>query len=299
VYKIYPDAKSAYSAFSNGEVDVVLDPDGVMQQASSVPAPNGSDRFLVFNPNNVLLSDVNLRNALACVINPQEIGLSQAEFVSSTAWKNADALIPCAGLSAERRIEKAVEYLTKAGYRWSQEPGVSQPGVDLKKPDGSDFPRITLISTTSEVDADRANMAANIEQQALRLGIPLDVQLTDLASLQYAVYSSEKYDMAIFGWRLSEYPGYICEWFGASGQFENTSSRLGSTCEALAVESDLPTAKSQVFEIQSVLAEELPFIPLYANLRYDAYQHVEYPFDSVAGGVSGLYGAPSYAMPAP
>jgi ABC-type transport system substrate-binding protein len=299
VYKTYPDAESAYSAFSKGEVDVVLDPDGTTQHALSVPAPNSSNRFLIFNPNNALLSDGNLRKALACVIAPQDIGLSQGEFVSNTAWKNTDAPVPCAGLVAEQRVKNAVEYLKKGGYSWSQEPGVSQPGVGLKKPDGSDFPRITLISTTLEVDADRANMATYIEQRALRLGIPLDVQLTDLASLQYAVYSSEKYDMAIFGWRLSEYPGYLCGWFGVGGQFENTGSKLGSACEALAVESDLQAAKDQIFEIQSVLSEELSFVPLYANLRYDAYQHVQYPFDSVVGGVSGLYGAPSYAMPAP
>jgi len=51
--------------------------------------------------------------------------------------------------------------------------------------------------------------------------------------------------------------------------------------------------------LQSILAEDLPFIPLYAVLNYDAFQHVTYPFDSVTGGLSGVYGAPSLAIPSP
>jgi ABC-type oligopeptide transport system substrate-binding subunit len=131
----------------------------------------------------------------------------------------------------------------------------------------------------------------------LHLGIPMDVQLTDLASLQYTVYSSKKYDMVLFGWRLSDQPAYLCEWFGAGGQFENNSVRLQSTCEATVVESDLERARGQVFELQSILLEELPFIPLYSETTHDAFQNVEYPFQNVPGGLSGLYGDPSHAMP--
>lgn len=43
------------------------------------------------------------------------------------------------------------------------------------------FPESDLLSTFADVDADRANAAAYIEQQALHLGIPLDVELTDLS----------------------------------------------------------------------------------------------------------------------
>jgi ABC-type transport system substrate-binding protein len=124
------------------------------------------------------------------------------------------------------------------------------------------------------------------------------VQWTDPASLQYAVYSSQKYDMALVGWRLSEYPGYLCEWFGVGARFENPASRLGSACEALALEPDLEAARVQVFEIQSILTEEVPFVPVYEQGTQDVFQNVTYPFEGVLGGLSGLYGAPSYAIPA-
>ena len=178
-----------------------------------------------------------------------------------------------------------------------QEPSASQSGSGLKLPDGTEFPRITLLSLSSEMDANRANMAEYIEQQAWHLGISVDIKLTDLPSLQYAVYSSKKYDMVVFGWRLSEYPSYLCEWFGTDGQFQNNSNKLKLACEALKEDADLEAARNHVFEIQSALIEELPFIPLYSETTADAFQNVIYPFAQISVGLSALYGAPSYAMP--
>jgi len=304
VYSIFEDQASAVIALENDEVDVLLSPNGIEQSSSNMTSPTRSNRFLVFNPNDLVLSEINLHQALSCLIDRNEISLYQAEFVQSSAWNNVNVSFPCVGLSKEQRIEKAIEFLKDAGYSWAQEPTSSQAGVGLKLPNGEDFPRITLLSTLEAVDVNRASMAKVVEQQALHLGIPMDVELTDLASLHYAVYSSEKYDLAIFGWRLSEYPSYLCEWFGSGKQFENNplygdnSSRLKSKCEALAVESNLEKAQENVFEIQSVLMEELPFIPLYSDITYDAFRNVQYPFESVLGGLSGLYGAPSYALPA-
>jgi hypothetical protein len=54
-----------------------------------------------------------------------------------------------------------------------------------------------------------------------------------------------------------------------------------------------------MFEVQAILDQELPFIPLYTGITYDAYQNILYPFESVLGGLSGLYGAPSFAVPVP
>lgn len=298
IYITYTDDQAVWSAFTKGEADVILKPGGVEPGSSTSVSSTSSTRFLVFNPQHIALSDAALRKALACMINLDEPSLPQAGFVLNPFWKNKDAPLPCEGFSRDQRVEQAVEFLESAGYTWSQRPTAARSGSGLKLPEGSGFPRLTLLSALPVVDIHRADLAGYIEQQALHLGIPMDVQLTDLASLQYTVYSSKKYDMVLSGWRLSEYPGYLCEWFGPGGQFENNSSRLRSTCEAAAVESDLETARGQVFELQSILSEELPFIPLYSETTHDAFQNVEYPFQSVPGGLNGLYGAPSHAMPA-
>jgi hypothetical protein len=115
----------------------------------------------------------------------------------------------------------------------------------------------------------------------------------------YAVYSSQKYDMALMGWRLSEYPAYLCEWFGGDNPLLYNSDRLGPVCEALKSESNLEVARPAVTQIESALLNELPFIPLFTVAQADVYSNLSYPVSGVRNGWAGLYGAPSYAIPAP
>jgi ABC-type oligopeptide transport system substrate-binding subunit len=131
------------------------------------------------------------------------------------------------------------------------------------------------------------------------VGIQLVVQSVDPERLRYAVFSSHQYDLAILGWHVSEYPGYLCDWFGAGNPFGVHSNYLQSSCEALNSTGDLTTAQQDVFGIQSTLVHDLPFIPLYSNATYDAYRSIRYPFTEVQNGLSGIYGAPSLAIPAP
>jgi ABC-type transport system substrate-binding protein len=293
IYQTYADEESAYSAFTSSDVDVILGSTDLLEtQPDLSVSPTRTERFLVFNQDNLVLQDLNLRKALACISSMESTEFLRGAFVLSDTWKNNDVTLPCDGLSTEQKIERAIEILKAAGYRWSQQPDALQQGSGITLPDGREFPRMVLML------AKGVEAVNYIQQQALHLGIPIDVQSTDSASLQYSVYSSKKYDMAFVSWRLSEYPGYLCEWFGAGGQFEYASDRLGSACEALAVESDLAAARDQIFTIQSILSEDLPFIPLYVEGTYDVFQNVEYPFNQVPGGLSGLYGAPAYAIPA-
>ena len=120
-----------------------------------------------------------------------------------------------------------------------------------------------------------------------------------IIEMNYAVFSSGQFDMAILGWRVSEYPGYLCDWFGDGNPFHYDGSRLKSACDALNSTTDLAEAQKQVYQIQSVLAQDLPMIPLYSGVTYDAYRNISYPFDSVLNGLSGICGAPSLAIPAP
>ena len=73
--------------------------------------------------------------------------------------------------------------------------------------------------------------------------------------------------------------------------------QIGQECQKLASTSDMGTARAEIFQIQEQLAQELPFIPLYVDLTYDAYRDIRYPFQHLMDGLSGVYGAPSEAIP--
>jgi ABC-type transport system substrate-binding protein len=299
-------------------VDVILTPDGLsseslarLEGASEVMLSRSetrSARFLAFNHTNPYLADPILHQALACVLDPQVIldrlgddASPLVGFVLGEAWANAEASLPCAGMTGDKRLEEAVRLLKTEGYSWGQEPAPDTPGKGLTTPDGALLPHFSLLAPTYAVDTLRAETADYIAQGAGELGLSVDVGLSDEDELLYAVYGSGEYDMALLGWRLSVYPSYLCEWFTPSGTnpFSYIGSKLEAECEAWQGVSNWEQAKAHVSEIQSILMQDLPLIPLYTGVRVDAYRNVRYPFGEVLDGLSGLYGAPGLAIPNP
>jgi ABC-type transport system substrate-binding protein len=187
-----------------------------------------------------------------------------------------------------------------------QEPTSESAGQNIISLNGEPFPTVTLLAPSDDEDVLR-NAAANyIAEQAQYLGIPFVVQEVNLNDIIYAVYSSQKYDMALMGWRLSEYPSYLCEWANGGGNnllfAARTSNRFIAACDALGVESNIDAAQQAVGQIEAALMSELPFIPLFTAMQSDVYQNLAYPVSEanvLINGWGGAYGAPSYAIPAP
>jgi ABC-type oligopeptide transport system substrate-binding subunit len=82
------------------------------------------------------------------------------------------------------------------------------------------------------------------------------------------------------------------------GAFALDDERLASACARMDTTADLETSRQAALEIQAILMEKLPMVPLYQVMRYEAARNVVYPFDSPLDGFSGMYGAPWLAVPA-
>ncbi|MFZ5819410.1 MAG: ABC transporter substrate-binding protein [Chloroflexota bacterium] len=317
-YTVYPDEAQAVEALLDDEADLILTPDGlspeVVAKLAGDPAitvsrnSSRSARFLAFNQANPYLAETTLRQALACMLDSPSLAqeldgqaFPLTGFVLGGSWRADGLSMPCAGLSAQARLAEAVRLLKSAGYAWEKEPAPGVDGKTLTAPDGSALPGFTLLAPASGQDALRAQTAAYIARQAGSLGLEVQAQFTDQDTILYAVYASGSYDLAVLGWRLSDYPAYLCDWFTPPGQnpFAYSGSRLKSACEAWGGTGDLEQAQARAVEVQSILMEELPLIPLYVETRYDAYRNLRYPFTSIVDGLGGLYGAPEEAIPNP
>lgn len=316
LYITYPDESAAVDALINNQVDLILAPDGLSSESVSRLEGNSeislsrnithSARFLAFNHVNPYLADPVLHRALACMLDPTALmeglggdAVPLAGFVIDDFWQDENALLPCAGTTEAARLVEAIRLLKAAGYSWEKEPASGVNGSTLMAPDGSVLPSFNLLAP--QQDRSREIAAKHIAQQGEVLGLTIAVELRNSDDLLYAVYGSGGYDMALLGWRLSAYPAYLCDWFTPLGQnpFAYNGSRQGSACEAWAQVNDLDMAKTHAFEVQSALMQDLPLIPLYANVRVDAYRNVRYPFGEVIDGLGGLYGAPAVAIPVP
>jgi ABC-type transport system substrate-binding protein len=216
-------------------------------------------------------------------------------------WFNPEAGVSCGdGYDPIHGFDpaKATDILKSAGYTWSTEPSGETPGKGLMGPDGNPFPSIQLLLASQAADAQSAAAAQFIESSAHYLGIPVREVTASPSDIRFAVFNDGDYDLAILGWRLSGYPGYLCDWFGDGNPFHYNNGQIKSACQGLRSTSDLDAARGLVSQIQYLLAQNLPFIPLYSGLTYDVTRGIRYPFDHVLGGLSGHYGAPSLAVPA-
>ncbi len=320
VYIAFPEDAMTIESIAGSQVNVLLDPAGLSSDwiarlsetgFAVSKQPTSSARFLVLNPSNPYLADKTFRRALSCIVE-NTFFLVGAEFESLRAfvppdnlfWSNAQAVRPCAELDPQNSFNQILAILKSGSYGWDREPttDASRPGLTviggspLKMPNGESPPTLGILVSSS--DPRQREFAGRLVERLTLLGLDVDLQWAAPEEINYAVYSSGDYDMAILGWRLSAYPGYLCEWFEAPSPFAYNGDRLRSACEALRGAGDLESARQAAFEAQFVLAEDLPFIPLYAGFRYEACRDVDYPFGKVLNGIAGVYGAPWLAMPA-
>ena len=316
-YQIFADEESARAAFESGKVDSILSSDGAV--GNGLPdikhSPTYEARFLVFNSSRTQFADRTLHTALACMLDRSFLAADVLQnhaspldsFVLSPQWHDPAAKDLCAGMDEATRIAQSVKFLKDAGYSWTKEPSANGAGGDLFMSNGQAFPKITLLAPSKDEDPLRYAAAKYVAERAQYLGIPFAVQETTLNDLVYAVYSSQKYDVALMGWRLSEYPAYLCEVFSAQSLFMYTSGRppvslidgVQPVCDSLKVESKLDAARQSIHQVEAALMTQLQLIPLFTVSRVDAYQNVSYPSDVVLNGWGGQYGAPSYAVPLP
>lgn len=321
-YVTYPNESAAVDGLLENEVDILLTPDGLssdavarLQNISEISLWRNvthSVRFLAFNHANPALADRTLHQALACMLDPQtlkeNLGTDTAPltgFVVDDLWRQGEASLPCSSIPGDARLTEAIRLLKVAGYSWEKEPAPGVSGVGLKGPAGNKLSTFSLL--TVEQDVLRMKAAQYIARQAEILGLSVVVRTSSLDELIFDVYSSGNYDLAILGWHLSAYPSYLCEWFmpldqnpfayNGSRSTSGGSERLVSACEAWSQSDNLDMAKAQAFAVQTVLMEDLPLIPLYANTRVDAYRNIRYPFAKLVDGLGGLYGAPGLAIP--
>jgi ABC-type transport system substrate-binding protein len=314
-YTVYEEEASALTALQGGEIHTILEPHGLSSAAvhGSIPVAHvvsnedSAAHFIVINPSRSPLADPALRLALFCSVDRGQLArdLLVAPFASfvpgNGAWEDPMPTGPCRdGYDSLKRFDrtKAVSILKAAGYTWSMEPADGQAGTGLTRPDGQPFLPLVLLAPSEEADPQTAKAAHFVELSARYLGIPVTIRFSDTVDIRFAVFNDRDYDMAILGWRLSAYPSYLCDWFGAANAFGYSNPQISADCGALSATSNLGSARKLIFDIQSALAQDPPFIPLYSELTYDDYRGITYPFDQVLNGLSGSYGAPSLAVPA-
>ncbi|MBT3314819.1 MAG: hypothetical protein HN390_09405 [Anaerolineae bacterium] len=292
------DSKSDFILTSNGLSSAEITQLSADSNIQFVENRRNDIRFLIFNPE---LDDIALRRALTCLIDPIHLANERLDErvipalgwipPENVGWHNSIISPPCTGMDADARLAEAMRILQKAGYAWEQEPSPNQAGSGLHFPSEEEFPSITILA--QQEDPSRSDAASYIAKIASQLGIPVEVNIVHADDLFFAVYGGGDYDLAVVGWSLSLYPDYLCDFFAAGNPYHYNNPDIDAKCAELAITSDIIRSRQLFFEIEVLLWDNIPAIPLFSSKITDAYRNITLPFKNHLGGFAPtLFGLP-------
>jgi peptide/nickel transport system substrate-binding protein len=264
-FEVVPDAITSALELKKGSADlasnvVTLDMVHALESASNLQVESGAGSpvvYVTFNVTYPLLSDRRVRQAVACAIDRQAI--------IDAIWRGqarlANTLLPVGHWAAARNAE-LIQYPHDVGraYRLLEEAGfhADKDGVRL---------RLTMKTSTDETTR---LMAAVLQQQLRAAGIRLEIRSSEFGTF-YADVTKGAFQMYALRWIGSNEDPDIFRYAYESGSFPPKGGNRGrysnSRVDALLTEAsgstDRAVRKADYVEVQKILAEELPGIPLW------------------------------------
>jgi ABC-type transport system substrate-binding protein len=322
-YHVFADEMAAVEAIRQGSIDSILSPNGltVEQQGllegetgiSVTTSPSNGVRYLGFNLSREPMSDPAFRNALALVLDRSELagtGTVADTFMdpANHLWydpQSAEAIAARYEGDLTARFAEAMELLRGAGYSWATEPMVTgdgvTPGTGLLVR-GQSPAILTILTAGESYDPTRPAQAAEIATALGWFGFEARPVETDFDTVVDLTFTPGEdglmhYDMYILGWTLGNpaLPGFYRSLFSAGGVQNNTgynSQRFDAALARFESAHDLQSARTALWSMESILAEDLPYLLLYNTSITEAFRsdRVGFDIDRALGGLQGRLG---------
>jgi peptide/nickel transport system substrate-binding protein len=264
-FEVVPDAITSALELQKGSADiasnvVTLDMVHTLESRPNLKVESGPGSpvvYMTFNVTNPLLKDRRVRQAVACAIDRQAI--------VNAIWRGqarlANTLLPTGHWAAAEDAESA-SYPHDVGraQRLLQEAGF---------PAGKDGVRLRLTLKTSTDETTRL-LAAVLQQQLRAAGIALEIRsaefgtfYSDVTRGAFEIYalrwigSNEDPDIFRYAYATDSFPPKG----GNRGRYSNP--RVDALLAEAAASSDRAVRKADYLEVQQILAEDLPGIPLW------------------------------------
>ena len=332
VMSIYGSQDAAFLAMIDGDIDYVINPLGIARGLREKAAAGGEGLktytnqdnglfYLAFNFRKPPMNDPAFRQAADIIIDKEFVvdSVLQGSVMPMYSvvpsgngfWHNADVAKPYVGMSRNDRVEMAKEVLKEAGYAWSKDPEWSDdlqdvvPGEGMTMPDGSDVPALTILGPGPAYDPVRATFNQWISEYMREMGIPVESELTGFNTILDPVFVECTFDMYILGWGLTAYADHPVDFFHSRNDCPggyNTPGIKDDELDALLEEfeqsTDLDSARDLNHQVQALLAEKRPYIPLFQRQAYDVIRdNVVLPYTEIMGGLAEAQGFQSSAQP--
>jgi peptide/nickel transport system substrate-binding protein len=221
-----------------------------------------------------------------------------------------------AGLDEAGRLAQAVRTLKQGGFSWAREPSYDaarhlvNPGSRLVGPDGREVRPLELLAPSPGDDPLLAAYAIAVERQAGALGIPLSTAPASRNAIRSRLFTAPgqepQFDLVLSMWsnlgNAAFPPFYEIFWHSRKDPFASggrnasgfTNAEFDRLADAYLATESQQEAFALVWQMERILADELPTVPLYDTPILEFYRRasVRYPFTRILGGLQDIMGVP-------
>ena len=264
-FEVTPDAITSALELQKGSADiasnvVTLDMVHTLESRPNLKVESGPGSpvvYMTFNMTDPLLKDRRVRQAVACAIDRQAI--------VNAIWRGqarlADTLLPVGHWAAASDAELAqCPHDVARAQRLLEEAGF---------PAGKDGVRLRLTLKTSTDETTRL-MAAVLQQQMRAAGVALEIRQAEFGTF-YSDVTRGAFEMYALRWIGSNEDPDIFRYAYATGSFppkggnrgRYSNARVDALLAEAAGSSNRAVRRTDYVEVQRILAEELPGIPLW------------------------------------
>jgi ABC-type transport system substrate-binding protein len=238
-----------------------------------------------FNVRKPPFNDINLRQAIATLIDKDFIisrilqgqGAAMYSVIppGNKLWSCPDLPRYGEGLSKEDRVRRAYEILKKAGYTWDvppvREAGEVMKGEGIRLTNGEPMEKFSILTPPADYDPMRAMSGVIIQEWLKEIGIPAAAKPMALGSLLQKVDSERDFDAFILGYgNLDIDPDWVRRFFHSREDRKRGGNKAGyqnpgfdKIADQSASTMDRKERQKLVWQMQKIIMQDLPFIPLY------------------------------------
>lgn len=334
VYSIFGDESEAVAAMKTGEIDTVLDPNGLSDEGAAELAgttgvviersPANSVRYLGFNLTRDPMAEPQFRHSLALLLDrgwatktlvPDAAAAYTMLSSANSSWfdeKEAASISEPYAQALEGRVNAAISGLQGAGYAWETAPavvdGALAPGRGLTI-DGLAPAPLTILTPGDEYDPARPDYTTRIEATLESLGFDVRPVVTDFDTVVDLAFTADdtgarQYDMYVLGWTLGNpaLPNYH-RWLFATEGAANSTGYSSPDFESNLARYERATgpdeAKDALWGMELAVARDLPYLVLYHPDLIEGYRSDRIRFEQheVLGGIQGRLGGLADLIP--
>lgn len=266
----YPSIGELYNSFKTGSIDLISTENSNLKEyigtiGYQVKEMKGREHdFIVFNTQNEILSQLNVRKAICYSIDKSNIVSSvygDNYYTSSFPLDYGNWIYQEQDSSAGYNLEQAKQILVDDG--WSYKYKYWQKTVNYRTQ------RISLNFVVKASDTSRVSVAENIKTQLQNQGFRIN--LIKANDAQYQNYIANKnYDIILCSMNLSVSPD-LSTFFGSNNLANYANEEVTNIMNEVKNLSDEDKLKQDYKRLSEIYKNDMPYLSLYNNKYTVAY----------------------------